>query len=50
MQKRLKTKLAAAGAGNIAVGVVILICGVVCGVLSIVNGALVLGSRRELEV
>lgn len=49
MKQKTSKKLAAAGAGGIAVGVIILISGVVCGILSIVNGAIVLGSRKDLE-
>lgn len=50
MKLKSYRKLAVAGAGGIAVGVIILIAGIVCGILSIVNGALTLGTRRELEI
>lgn len=50
MKQKTCKKLAVAGAGGIAVGVIILISGIVCGILTIVNGAIVLGSRKDLEI
>jgi hypothetical protein len=50
MNHKALKKLVAAGAGSIAVGVIVLISGIVCGILTIVNGALVLGSRKDLEI
>lgn len=50
MKQKTCKKLAVAGAGSIAVGVIVLISGIVCGILTIVNGAIVLGSRKDLEI
>ena len=50
MNKKSARKLAVAGGGNIAIGVILLVCGIVLGVLSIVNGAMVLTSRKEMEI
>lgn len=50
MTQKTGKRLAVAGAGSIAVGVVVLIAGIVCGILTIVNGAVVLGSRKSLEI
>lgn len=36
------------GAGSIAVGIVMLVCGIVCGVLSIINGARLLKQKSEI--
>lgn len=45
-EKTYKT-LKVAGGGNIAIGVVVLVCGVVCGVLAIINGAKMLKSKSD---
>ncbi len=50
MNKRLSKKLGVAGGGAIAVGIIVLIGGIVCGILCIVQGAIVLGSRKDLEI
>lgn len=50
MDKRLSRKLGVAGAGAIAVGIIVLIGGITCGVLSIVQGATVLSSRKDMEI
>lgn len=36
------------GGGSIAIGVIILVSGIVCGVLSIVNGARLLKNKSDL--
>lgn len=36
------------GAGSIALGIVVMMTGVVCGVLSIVNGARLLRKKSEI--
>lgn len=36
------------GAGSIVIGIVVLISGVVCGVLSIINGARLLRKKSEI--
>lgn len=47
MEKVYKT-MRNAGAGSIALGIVILVTGVVAGVLSIVNGAVLLKRKGEV--
>lgn len=47
MEKMYKT-MTVAGAGNIAIGVVVLVCGVVCGVLTIINGAKMLKRKSDI--
>lgn len=46
-EKTYKT-MSATGAGNIALGIVVLVSGVVCGVLAIVNGARLLRKKSEI--
>ena len=36
------------GAGNIAIGIVMLVTGITCGVLAIVNGAKMLKRKSEI--
>lgn len=48
-EKTYKT-MAVAGGGNIAIGVVVLVCGVVCGILAIINGAKMLKSRSDMII
>lgn len=36
------------GAGNIVVGIILLVCGVACGVLSIINGSKLLKQKSEV--
>lgn len=47
MERVFKT-MRTAGAGSIALGVVVLLTGLTVGVLSIVNGALLLRRKNEL--
>lgn len=47
MERTYKT-MAVAGAGNIAIGVVVLVCGVVCGILTIINGAKMLKRKSDI--
>ncbi|WP_192848882.1 hypothetical protein [Roseburia sp. 499] len=46
-EKTYKT-MNATGVGSIAIGIVILISGVVCGVLSIINGGRLLRKKSEI--
>lgn len=46
-EKTYKT-MTVAGAGNIAIGVVMLVCGIVCGILSIINGANMLKRKSDI--
>lgn len=47
MERVFKT-MRTAGAGSIALGIVVLLTGLTVGVLSIVNGALLLRRKNEL--
>lgn len=46
-EKAYKT-MKRAGAGNIALGVVILVTGIACGILAIVNGARLIHNKSSL--
>ncbi|MCI9526779.1 MAG: hypothetical protein HFH37_07665 [Lachnospiraceae bacterium] len=48
MNEKTYKAMTVAGGGNIAIGVVVLVCGVVCGVLAIINGAAML--RRKSDI
>lgn len=48
MQEKFYKLMGRAGGGNIALGVVVLISGVVCGILMIVNGAKLLKRKSEM--
>ena len=47
-KERVYRKMSLAGGGSIAVGVVMLVIGLVCGVVTIINGAIVLGGRKDI--
>ncbi|WP_251388752.1 hypothetical protein [Mediterraneibacter agrestimuris] len=47
MEKAYKT-MTSSGAANLAVGIVMVVAGVVAGVLTIINGARLLKNRREI--
>lgn len=46
-EKTYKT-MSVAGGGNIAIGIVVLVCGIVCGTLAIINGAKMLKSKSNV--
>ncbi len=46
-EKTYKT-MTTVGAGNIAIGIVMLVTGITCGVLAIVNGAKMLKRKSEI--
>ena len=48
MNEKLYKKMGVAGAGNIAIGVISVVTGVVCGILLIVSGAGLLKKRSEI--
>lgn len=48
MNEKIYKTLSLAGAWNIVIGTVILVCGIACGVLAIVSGARML--RRKSDV
>lgn len=48
MNEKIYKTMAVTGAGNIAVGIVILVSGIVCGVLSVVSGARILKRKSDI--
>lgn len=48
MSEKTYKVMTATGAGSIAVGIVILISGIACGVLAIVNGARLLKQKSDV--
>ena len=48
MNEKTYKAMSATGAGNIALGIVVLVSGVVCGVLAIINGARLLRKKSEI--
>ena len=49
-KEKLYKKLSFTGAGNIAVGIVLLVIGIACGVMTIVNGAMMLSGRKNVLI
>lgn len=47
MEKAYRT-MQSAGAGNIALGIIMMVVGVTAGILAIVNGARLLKNKREI--
>lgn len=50
MNEKVYKTMTGAGAGNIAVGIVVLITGIVSGILMIVNGARLLKRKSEILI
>ena len=48
MNEKIYKTMAVTGAGNIALGVIVLVCGIACGVLSIVSGARILKRKSDI--
>lgn len=48
MQEKSYRTMKVVGGGNIALGVITIVAGVVCGVLMIINGAKLLKSKSEM--
>lgn len=48
--ERANKKFNISAAMGIISGVVIILAGVTCGVLSIISGAMVIGGKKELEI
>lgn len=46
-EKTYKT-MAVAGAGNIALGIVVLVSGIACGILAIISGARLLKRKSDI--
>lgn len=47
MQEKCYKRMKSIGGGNIAIGVIILVTGLVCGIVSIVNGARLLHEKSD---
>ena len=50
MNEKVYKPMTGAGAGNIAVGIVVLVTGIVSGILMIVNGARLLKRKSEILI
>ena len=48
MNEKTYKAMTAAGAGNIAIGIVMLVTGITCGVLAIINGARMLKRKSDI--
>lgn len=48
MNEKTYKAMTAAGAGNIAIGIVMLVTGITCGVLAIINGAKMLKRKSDI--
>lgn len=48
MNEKVYKTMSVAGAGNIAIGIVILISGITCGILAIVSGAKMLKRKSDI--
>ena len=46
-EKTYKT-MTVVGGGNIAIGIVVLVCGIACGILAVINGAKMLKSKSDM--
>ena len=50
MNEKVYKTLRTAGAGSIALGIVVLVCGLACGILAIVNGARMLKRKSDIII
>ncbi|MGI6070292.1 MAG: hypothetical protein ACOYBE_07675 [Blautia sp.] len=50
MSERIYKSMARAGAGSLAVGIVVMVTGIVSGILLIVNGAKLLKRKNEITI
>ncbi len=48
MNEKIYKTMGRAGAGNLAIGVCVLVCGLSCGILLIVSGARLLKQKSEI--
>ncbi|MCI8859536.1 MAG: hypothetical protein HFI71_08465 [Lachnospiraceae bacterium] len=48
MNEKVYKTMSVAGAGNIAIGIVILVSGITCGILAIVSGAKMLKRKSDI--
>lgn len=50
MNEKIYKTLSLSGAGNIVIGIVILSCGIACGVMAIVSGARMLRRKSDIVI
>ncbi len=50
MNEKVYKTLNGAGAWNIALGVVVLVCGAACGIIAIINGARMLRRKSDIII
>ena len=50
MNEKLYKKVSGAGAGNLALGIITLVTGIVTGILMIVNGARLLKGKSDIMI
>ncbi|MFP3156038.1 hypothetical protein LQZ18_16760 [Lachnospiraceae bacterium ZAX-1] len=48
MNEKTYQTMTGTGAGNIALGVIVLVMGIVCGILTIVNGARLIKRKSDI--
>lgn len=48
MNEKTYKAMTGAGAGNIALGVIILVTGIACGILAIINGARLIRHKSDI--
>lgn len=48
MNEKIYKTMSSTGAGSIVVGIVIMVTGLVCGILAVVNGARLLKKKSEI--
>jgi hypothetical protein len=48
MEEKTYKSMGLAGAGNIAIGIIVLVTGIVTGILTIISGAKLLKDRKNL--
>lgn len=48
MNEKVYKTMSAVGAGDIAIGIIMLVTGIACGVIAIINGAKVLKRKSDI--
>ena len=50
MNEKQYRRITGVGVANLAVGVMVMVVGIVAGILSVVNGARLLASRKDMTI
>lgn len=50
MNEKQYKRITEIGAANLAIGVLVMVVGIVAGILSVVNGARLLASRKDMTI